>query len=243
MATRNDTQSNDGWSASAEAWVAEQGDAGDYGRRYVLDGPMVERISNRGFGTALDVGCGEGRFCRILRDHSIRPVGIDPTSALLDIARQRDPGGDYRLGRAETMVFGDEQFDLVVSYLSLIDIPDLAAGLTSMVAALRPKGTLLIANLTSFNTAGPSEGWTTGPDGTPYFYIDNYLEERANWVSWRGIRVQNWHRPLSTYMTLLLASGMQLRHFAEPVPRGGDPETAAKYRRVPWFHVMEWQKS
>lgn len=61
-------------------------------------------------------------------------------------------------------------------------------------------------------------------------------------MSWRGIRVLNWHRPLSTYMALLLASGMQLRHFAEPIPYGGDPEKAARYRWVPWFHVMEWQR-
>lgn len=34
----------------------------------------------------------------------------------------------------------------------------------------------------------------------------------------------------------------ELRHFAEPAPIGGDPETAARYRRVPYFLVMEWRK-
>jgi hypothetical protein len=62
------------------------------------------------------------------------------------------------------------------------------------------------------------------------------------WVSWRGIRIQNWHRPLSTYMTLLLDHGLHLRLFAEPAPVGGDPETIARHRRVPYFHIMEWQK-
>ena len=93
----------DGWAASAHAWIAEQGEAGDYGRRFVLDGPMIERIRGRGFATALDVGCGEGRFCRILRDLGIRAVGVDPTAALIDRARQLDPAGDYRIGRAETL--------------------------------------------------------------------------------------------------------------------------------------------
>ena len=59
--------SSDGWDESAAAWIAEQGEDGDYGRTFVLDAPMVERIRGRGFKTALDVGCGEGRFCRILR--------------------------------------------------------------------------------------------------------------------------------------------------------------------------------
>jgi hypothetical protein len=124
----------------------------------------------------------------------------------------------------------------------LIDIPDLAGAVAIMVKALRPGGTLLIANLTSFNTAGMPEGWSEDPDRSARFCIDDYLTERAVWVAWRGIRVQNWHRPLETYMSLFLNSGLELRHFAEPAPVGGDVQRAERYRRVPWFLIMEWQK-
>lgn len=61
-------------------------------------------------------------------------------------------------------------------------------------------------------------------------------------MSWRGIRILNRHRPLATYMTLLLEAGMQLRHFAEPAPTGGDPQKRDQYRRVPYFLIMEWEK-
>jgi SAM-dependent methyltransferase len=232
---------SDGWADSASAWIVEQGDEGDYGRRFVLDAPMCARLEGRSFTHALDVGCGEGRFCRIMQRAGIRTTGIDPTEALLARARELDPAGDYRLGRAETMPF-DAEFDLVVSYLSLIDMPDLAAAIARMVDALRPGGTLLIANMTSFITAGPPEGWRRDHDGTPRFMIDHYMDERSVWVSWAGIRVRNWHRPLSTYMTLFLDHGLQLRLFVEPQPTGGDPDRIARHRRVPYFHVMEWQK-
>ncbi|MBR0718932.1 bifunctional 2-polyprenyl-6-hydroxyphenol methylase/3-demethylubiquinol 3-O-methyltransferase UbiG [Bradyrhizobium liaoningense] len=230
-----------GWAASAQAWIVEQGEEGDYGRRAVLDAPMLARIEGRGFARALDVGCGEGRFCRIMQRLGIRTTGIDPTEALLARARQLDPAGDYRLGRAEDIA-EEAQFDLVVSYLTLIDIPDVEAAIAKMAAALRPGGTLLSANLTSFNTAGMPEGWRRESDGGLRFSIDHYMDERAVWVEWRGIRIQNWHRPLSTYMTLLLNQGLQLRVFAEPTPAAGDPEQIARHRRVPWFHIMEWQK-
>src|SRR3954471_4019464 len=232
---------SDGWTASAAAWIVEQGEDGDYGRRFVLDAPMRARIEGRGFRNALDVGCGEGRFCRIMQRAGIRTTGIDPTEALLARAMKLDPQGDYRLGRAETMEI-EAPFDLVVSYLSLVDMPHLGAAIGKIVAALRPGGTLLIANLTSFNTAGPPDGWTRDGDGALRFAIDHYMDERSTWVSWKGVRIQNWHRPLSTYMTLLLDHGLQLRLFIEPQPTGGDPDRNARHRRVPYFHVMEWQK-
>jgi SAM-dependent methyltransferase len=236
------TPESGGWIESANAWLAEIGDDGDYTRRFVLDGPMLERVRGRGFRTALDVGCGEGRFCRLLQTAGMSTVGIDPTPALIARARERDPAGDYRIGRAEQLDVAPGSFDVVVSYLSLIDIPDLTQATTNMVDALRPGGTLLIANLTSFNTAGMPAGWLTGSDGQPCFCIDHYLDERRIWVSWRGIRVQNWHRPLATYMTTFLQAGLQLRHFAEPAPTGGDQRKADRYRRVPYFHIMEWAK-
>lgn len=234
---------SDGWTDSAAAWIADQGEEGDYGRRYVLDAPMLALVRGRGFATALDVGCGEGRFCRMLKAEGIRTIGIDPTAALLHQARQRDPHGDYRAGRAETLDFPDASFDLIVSYLTLIDIPDLPPAIAEMARVLRPGGTLLIANLTSFSSAGQPAGWTRrGCEVEPSWAIDHYLEERADWVSWRGIRIRNWHRPLSTYMRLLLDQGLLLRHFAEPAPNGGDPATVERHRRVPYFLIMAWQK-
>ncbi|MET7245733.1 class I SAM-dependent methyltransferase [Methylobacterium sp. EM32] len=228
-----------GWDESAAAWIADMGEAGDFGRACVLDARMLARIRGRGFRRALDVGCGEGRFCRMVQDHGVGTVGIDPTDALLRQARARDPAGVYLPGRAEALPFADGAFDLVVSYLTLIDIPDIRAAIPEMARVLAPGGTLLIANLTSFCTAG---AWTGDPDGVRRFRIDDYLEERAEWAAWHGIRVHNWHRPLSLTMTLLLGQGLALRHFDEPAPQGGDPAKVARYRRVPWFVVMEWEK-
>jgi SAM-dependent methyltransferase len=233
---------NNGWDESASAWIADMGTSGDYGRQFVLDPPMIARLKGRSFREALDIGCGEGRFCRMLRELGIKAVGIDPTEALVRHARQQDPEGDYRIGRAEALDFPDQSCGLVVSYLTLIDIPDVQKAIAEMDRVLHPGGTLLIANLTSFNTAGPPSGWLQDGDGNPRFFIDHYMEERAEWVSWRGIRIQNWHRPLSTYMSLLLGRGLELRYFSEPSPVGGDPGKAELYRRVPYFLIMEWQK-
>lgn len=231
-----------GWPESADAWIRDMGEFGDFGRRYVLDPVMLPRAIN-GSTRALDIGCGEGRFCRMLRQHGVDATGVDPTPALLDAARRKDPEGQYFEGCAEALPFADASFDLAVSYLSLVDIPDVRKAIPEMARVLKPGGRLLIANLNSFNSACADRGWMKDPAGRKLHYaVDQYLEERAMWVAWRGIRIVNHHRPLSLYMRLLLEAGLELTYFDEPLPVADAPERAVDYARVPWFLVMEWRK-
>jgi SAM-dependent methyltransferase len=234
---------SNGWDESAAAWIATMGERGDWGREHVLDAAMLARVGLRKFRSALDVGCGEGRFCRLLQQRGIDTIGVDPTAALIEEARRRDSAGRYVLGRAEALEFADHSFDLVVSYLSLIDTQDFRSAIREMARVLEPGGTLLIANLTSFTTACAAQGWVRDANGRRLHYpVDRYLDEFAEWVSWAGIRLRNWHRPLGAYMSAFLDAGLQLRFFAEPEPVSGDAERVARYRRVPWFVVMEWAK-
>lgn len=234
---------SNGWELSAQAWIDSMGERGDWGREHVLDPVMLSRVAAGGFGRALDVGCGEGRFCRMLKAAGIAATGIDPTRQLLEVARQRDPSGDYRSGNAEQLEFEAASFDLVVSYLTLIDIVDFRTAINEMARVLKPGGSLLIANLTGFTSASADRGWVKDAEGRHlHFPVDRHLEEFPFWFEWAGIRIQNWHRPLAAYMTALLESGLQLTFFAEPGPLSGDPAHQERARRVPWFVVMEWRR-
>jgi SAM-dependent methyltransferase len=234
---------SNGWDQSARAWVAAMGERGDWARQHVLDPIMLERVSARRFECALDVGCGEGRFCRMLKGRQIPAVGIDPTADLIAQAKKLDPNGDYHLARAELLPFPDASFDLVISYLTLIDIADFRKAVTEMVRVLKRDGTLLIANVNSFITSSPT-GWVRDPDGRYLHYpVDRYLDEFPEWVEWADIRIENWHRPLASYMREFLAHGLVLTFFDEPLPVSGEPERQARYRRAPWFMVMEWSRT
>ena len=233
---------SDGWDKSAAAWISAMGDRGDFAREHILDPVMMERATARNFESALDVGCGEGRFCRLLRANHIPVVGIDPTEALLAHARVLDPIGQYQIARAENLPFAAASFDLVVSYLTLIDIPDFRSGLREMVRVLKPGGTLLIANINSFITSCPN-GWIKDQDGRNIHYpLDRYSEGFPEWIQWSGIRIVNWHRPFAAYMKELLGHGLRLTFFDEPQPRSGDADRQALFRRAPWFMVMEWRR-
>jgi ubiquinone/menaquinone biosynthesis C-methylase UbiE len=232
-----------GWDESASAWIASMGEHGDRGRQFILDRCMRERIAGRGFRKALDVGCGEGRLCRMMQGWGLETVGLDPTPALLERARLLDPAGRYDEARAEAMPYADAAFDLVVSCLTLIDIPGYRAAITEMTRVLAPGGTLLVANLSSMvTTSGPR--WVKDGEGRKlHFGLDNYIAEYANWEEWAGIRILNHHRPLSAYLQAFLANGLRLVHFDEPTPEGADPVWTESQTRVPWFVVMEWHRT
>jgi SAM-dependent methyltransferase len=234
---------NNGWDESARAWIALMGEQGDWGRQHVLDPIMLERVSARRFQCALDVGCGEGWFCRMLKARQIPSVGIDPTPDLIAHAKKLDPSGGYYLARAELLPFPNASFDLVISYLTLIDIADFRKAVTEMARVLARDGTLLVANLNSFITSCPT-GWVRDQDGRYLYYpVNRYLDEFPEWIEGNGIRIENWHRPLASYMREFLDHGLVLTFFDEPVPVSGEPARQARYRRAPWFLVMEWSRT
>ena len=228
-----------GWVSSADAWIASIGDEGDWTRKTFLDTAMLERAKAHE-GRFLDIGCGEGRFVRKLQALGLNGVGIDPVEKLIEVAKDRDPKGDYRIGAGEKLDFEDASFHLTVSYLSLIDIEDFRAAIKEMTRVTKPGGTILIANLLGHFTAGK---WERGQQGDGrQFVIDNYHEERANREVWSGIDVINWHRPMGAYLEAFLANGLILRHFSEPTPPDQDDPKSDRYTRVPGFLVMEWGK-
>lgn len=231
------------WDRNAQAWIASVRERGDWSREHVLDPVMLKRIGGRGFANALDVGCGEGRFCRMMAAAGLAPIGVDPTPALLDEARRRDPSGDYRPGRSEDLEFATATFDLVVSYVTLVDIADFRRAIHEMCRVLKPGGSLLVANLSSFTSSCAAQGWVRDKDGNLLHYpVDRYLDEFPYGVEWSGISVTNWHRPLSAYMAAFLDEGMELLFFAEPEASSGEVPDREAFRRAPWFVVMEWRR-
>lgn len=232
------------WNDSAQAWI-DFVDSVDLNRSHVLDGPVKRLIDPQMGMRILDVGCGEGRFCRVLSAEGADVVGLDPTTALLDRARRLDPEGDYVEGFAEALPFEDGSFDVVLSYVTLLDVGDYRKAVSEMARVLRPGGCVVYANLNAFSTTG-IKGWMKDKEGNNLCIpVDNYSFEWGAIVEWRGIRIVNFHRPMCDIVQAFLASGLALTAFEEPLPT---PEAItehprlAEYLRVRHFVVMKWTK-
>src|SRR5215218_10458398 len=64
-----------------------------------LEGPFVaELFAGLEPGRALDAACGTGRQAAALAELGHDVVGVDATEAMLERARERVPGAEFRLG-------------------------------------------------------------------------------------------------------------------------------------------------
>lgn len=236
-----------GWIASAPAYIAFQ-DNDDPNRTLLLDPVMLRMCGDVAGKQVLDLACGEGRFSRMLVARGARCVGVDLIEQMVRTAQGRDESSNqYAVGDAGRIPLRDASVDLVVSYVTMIDFPDFRAAIAEIGRVLRPGGQLVVSNL-GFTTAGamPNTGWVRDGDGKRVHYtIDRYADEFSQWYEWAGIRIQNYHRPLSAYMQAYLGAGLQLREFEEPVPQDqslrGDPRFEDWFR-IPYFTVMLWEK-
>lgn len=231
----------DMWKNSAAAWIASV-DKGDTSRSLLLDSAMLETIGPVEAKRVLDIGCGEGRFCRMLSDLGAVTTGIEPTQALLDRAREFNSSGKYIRGSGEALPIADNSCDLAIFYLVILDIPDYKKAIQEATRVLRPGGRLVVADMNSFITASPDWKWDEETESVE-LQMKDYFVERGNVVSWSNVRVVNFHRPLSHTLTAFLDAGLVLKSFKEPMPK--EEVRINRSMRIgmaaPFFYIAEWQ--
>src|SRR5258705_8241369 len=94
--------------------------AAGYDRRYRDGGPaglaafVRARCLPGDARAVLDVGCGTGRWTSEAVAAGRRAVGLDPSAAMLAVARERAPGAALVRGRAESLPFAAGEFGAVL---------------------------------------------------------------------------------------------------------------------------------
>ena len=87
------------WVESAQDWI----DTDQAVRTGMLDSWMLDALGNVGGKSAIDIGCGEGRFSRLLSQLGATITGVDLTESLIARARATSAGETYLLGDAENL--------------------------------------------------------------------------------------------------------------------------------------------
>jgi SAM-dependent methyltransferase len=235
----NSEENIGGWTQSASAWIESQGEQGDMSRREILDPALSSILGDITGKVVLDVGCGEGRYARLLAERGAIVTGVDPVVEFIDEANKRNTSCTFLVAAAEDLPFPAASFDITLSYLSLVDILDYKTAIREMCRVTRPTGRIVVVSISNLNVT--VEGWVTDENGNKLHRpIDNYMEERALELSWNGIQITNYHRPLSAVLGEFFKAGAVLDGFYEPLPDPSSPMYESEWR-APNFQIMTFR--
>jgi SAM-dependent methyltransferase len=92
----------------------------------------------------LDIGCGVGVFLQLVADGGCKPFGLDAAQSLIELARERLPGADLRIGDMEALPYDDDTFDLVTGFNSFFFADDIVAALREAGRVAKPDAPVVI---------------------------------------------------------------------------------------------------
>jgi ubiquinone/menaquinone biosynthesis C-methylase UbiE len=104
--------------------------------------------------SALDVGCGVGRFSRLLARHSNQVIAVDLSPGMVEVARETSKGYsniDFQVADIREYPLPDETFDYITSIATLHHLP-MEATLIRLKRSLKIGGILAVLDL--YETSG-----------------------------------------------------------------------------------------
>ncbi len=203
------------WTEASQDWIRQDQSV----RIDMLDAWMLDALGDIPGRRVLDIGCGEGRFSRLLTKLGAEVTGVDLTRPLIGRARELAVGSEtYLVGDAEDLAgLADGGFDLAVSYIVLVDVLDYRRSIEAAYRVLSPGGKFIVCNVHPMRTSVPA-GWISQGGKKLFYPVDNYTQEGPREFTWWGRSFVNMHRTLSSYVAAFVESGFVLDGLQEPTP-------------------------
>src|SRR5919201_2155654 len=141
----------DHWDEHADSWAAFARTPGhDFSHEETNFPPFLELLPPPGRAT-LDVGCGEGRVGAELQRLGYKVIGVDSSPRMVEFARERH---EAIVADAAALPFDDGAFDLVIAYMSLMNLDDMEGGVREAARVLERGGRFCFAVLHPLFAAG-----------------------------------------------------------------------------------------
>jgi ubiquinone/menaquinone biosynthesis C-methylase UbiE len=104
----------------------------------------------------LDLGCGTGHFSSYIHTLGYQVTGLDPSTKMLEYARQNFPHITFVEGYSNTLPFEDNMFDLIISIevLRYLDSKIVLESYKDIYRTLKPGGRIFITHVNTLATEG-----------------------------------------------------------------------------------------
>lgn len=184
--------------------------------QFVTD--QVSMVSSGSEMKICDVGCGQGELSFRLYKQGARVTGVDVSQKLLEYAIKKTDKIDWICDDATVLCkLSKDSFDVVVSNLMLMDVPDFKAVFESSYRVLVPGGRFVCVIMHPCFQSPFSYPLEDGSRNVST-YSAQYWKSKGD----RTLRstLGAYHRPISHYINKLLESGFSIVHLDEPLTKG-----------------------
>src|SRR5215211_3754763 len=117
---------------------------GDGGPQAPTYEEALRRIGLSSGHSVLEVGCGSGVFLELAARRGAMVAGIDASEALAELARDRVPGAEVRVGDMEHLPYANASFDVVCGFNSFFFADDMTAALREAARVARPGAAVIL---------------------------------------------------------------------------------------------------
>ena len=250
------------WDTNLDYWVRLVREGRDDYREFMNKPYYLDMVGDISGLDLLDLACGEGYFSRIFAESGANVTSIDFSEGMIGAAvdeEERVPLGiRYITADATDMhMLEDDSFDVVCSFMALMDIRDYEGAVREVSRVLRDDGRFVCIFL------HPCFSWKRIHDGVtmsdwvrilredglkdyPYLKVVDYFTRHNYEMTWRNeetgkdIATIQFHRTLSDYFNTMGKVGLFIRRMEEPKPVNEDlPHNMTKLFRIPHSILIE----
>ena len=181
----------------------------------------------------LDLGCGQGWMTKKLADQGAKVIGIDGADALISRARSLYPDQSFYVADlANGLPELATEFDIVISHMVVMDIPEIDMLFNSIAQVLKPQGKFLftLPHPCFFQQKSHQDDC-----GQWFKKVTGYLNPKTWRIDSFGGH-NHYHRTISGYINSLSEAGLLI--FTNPSTRGSQKVSIRIFSKR--FRYFSW---
>ena len=256
------------WDYNAPAWIKGVRAGHDIYRDHVNNPAFLRNLPGLDGKTLLDVGCGEGYNTRKFADLGAQVIGIDISPKMIQAARECEQHHNRAIqyivaSGADLSMFEDSYFNVVLSTMAFMDMPDYTGCIKEISRVIKPSG---FFQFSITHPCSMTRAWEwIGDEANPrqYIKIGNYFglnstkaeDDISEWY-FNGateeikkkvtkFKVPDFYRTLSEYFNTLVDFGFIVTRLLEPFANNAIAENIpelAETRNIPYSLIFQCKK-
>jgi len=193
------------WEIYSEKYLERASEINDPFKRIVDSPSFLKLLGNLNYKRILDLGCGNGEFCKAMKVKGGKVTGVDGSASMIKLARQILPLSEFQVLdlRKEKLPFLPSSFDIVTAKLFLMYLPSLTNVLKDINRILKNNGLLAIDLIHPLRPFIFSSKIIT----KKYLVRQPYLKESSGKIVFSEEKFDFFYRPISWYLNKITSCG------------------------------------